>query len=384
MRFETEAVHAGEEPEKQANGDVAVPIHMASTFARKKVDRPTNGYEYSRSGNPTRRALEERLAAIEGGTGALAFASGLAAEATMMFLLSSGGRVVVCNDLYGGTFRLFKKCFSQFGLGFDFVDLGDPGAVDRSLAERTDMMWIESPTNPLLKVYDIKELAGKAHAANRETLVVVDNTFASPYFQRPLDLGADLVVHSTTKYIGGHSDVIGGCAVAKDPDLVERLRFYQNAVGAVPGPQECYLTLRGIKSLHLRMKCHQENALAVAEFLEGHDLVRRVNYPGLRSHPQHELAKRQMSGFSGMVSFELKDGLDPVKVVESTKIFALAESLGGVESLIECPSCMTHASIPREERLRCGLADGLVRLSVGVENKEDLIEDLAQALEKAR
>ncbi len=365
------------------NGDVVVPIHMSSTFARRKVDQPPNGYEYSRSSNPTRKALEERLAAIESGIDALAFASGLAAESTLMFLLRSGGRVVVCNDLYGGTFRLFKRCFSQFGLEFEFIDLADQDAVDTALSQRTDMLWIETPTNPLMRIFDIKALANSAHGANKETLVVVDNTFASPYFQRPLEMGADLVVHSTTKYIGGHSDVIGGCVVGKDVDLMKRLKFYQNAVGAVPGPQECFLTLRGIKTLHLRMRQHEENAMAVAKFLEGHELVERVNYPGLPSHPQHALARRQMSGFSGMMSFVVREGLDPTKVAESTKLFALAESLGGVESLIECPCQMTHASIPREERIRNGLQDGLIRISVGVEAKEDLIEDLEQALERA-
>ncbi|MDW5561860.1 MAG: PLP-dependent aspartate aminotransferase family protein [Methanomassiliicoccus sp.] len=384
MRFETRAVHAGEEPERHANGDVVAPIHMSSTFARNKVSDPPNGYEYSRAANPTRSALENRLAAIEDGAGALAFASGLAAEAMIMFLLRPGDRTVACDDIYGGTFRLFRQCFSNFGMGFDFVDLSDPGLVDSALEERTSMLWIESPTNPLLKVYDIRALARKAHEANPESLVVVDNTFASPYFQRPLELGADLVVHSTTKYIGGHSDVIGGCLVGRDPELVEKLRFYQKSIGAVPGPQECFLTLRGIKTLHLRMRSHAENAMAVARFLEEHELVEKVNYPGLESHPQHELARRQMSGFSGMVSFELKEGLDPRRVVEATKVFSLAESLGGVESLIEYPSLMSHASIPLEERRRSGLRDGLIRLSVGIEAVDDLIEDLDQALAQAK
>jgi cystathionine gamma-lyase len=384
MRIETKGVHVGEGLGKTQNGDVVVPIHLASTFARKKVDEPTNGYEYSRAGNPTRDVLEERLAAIENGAGGLAFASGLAAEATALFLLKSGDRVLVCSDLYGGTFRLFEQCFSQFGLHYRYIDFHDQELVKKELLAGLDMLWIETPTNPLLRVYDIRALAEAAHRQNPRALVVVDNTFASPYFQNPLDLGADLVVHSTTKYIGGHSDVIGGALISHDKAVHERLRFYQKAVGATPSPFDSFLTLRGIKTLHLRMQRHQENALAVAEYLESHELVKKVNYPGLRSHPDHDLAKRQMRGFSGMVSFELEDDADPIRLIESTRVFALAESLGGVESLIEHPASMTHASMPKEDRERVGLGDGLLRISVGIEHKDDLIEDLERALKIAR
>jgi cystathionine gamma-lyase len=384
MRIETKGVHVGEGLEKTQNGDVVVPIHLASTFARRKVDEPTNGYEYSRAGNPTRDVLEERLAAIENGAGGLAFASGLAAEATALFLLKRGDRVLVCSDLYGGTFRLFEQCFSQFGLRFRYIDFHDQELLTKELSEGLDMLWIETPTNPLLRVYDIRALAEAAHHQNPKAFVVVDNTFASPYFQNPLDLGADLVVHSTTKYIGGHSDVIGGALISRDKTVHERLRFYQKAVGATPSPFDSFLTLRGIKTLHLRMQRHQENAMAVAHYLESHELVKKVNYPGLRSHPDHNLAKRQMRGFSGMVSFELNDNAEPVRLIESTKVFALAESLGGVESLIEHPASMTHASMPKAEREKVGLGDGLLRISVGIEHKDDLIEDLEQALNLAR
>ncbi|MFA5311901.1 MAG: PLP-dependent aspartate aminotransferase family protein [Methanomassiliicoccales archaeon] len=381
MRFETKAIHEGEGLGTTENGDVVTPIHMASTFARKRTDEPTNGYEYSRSGNPTRIALEKKLAAIEGGYGALAFASGLAAETTAMFLLRNGARVLVCNDLYGGTYRLFNKCFKQFGLEFTFVDLGDHDHVRKELERPTDMLWIETPTNPLLHIYDIKRLSKLAHERDPRSLVVVDNTFASPYFQRPLEQGADVVVHSTTKYIGGHSDVVGGALIAKDENVFGRLKFYQNALGGIPSPVDSFLTLRGIKTLHVRMERHQENAKAIAEYLSKHDLVRRVHYPGLNSHPQHALAKEQMSGFSGMMSFELVPEADPLSLIESTRVFALAESLGGVESLIEHPSSMTHASIPREEREKAGLSDGLIRLSIGIEAIDDLIADLEQALD---
>jgi cystathionine gamma-lyase len=279
---------------------------------------------------------------------------------------------------------LFEKCFTQFGLRYTYIDFHDQELLEKELSAGLEMLWIETPTNPLLRFYDIKALAEAAHRKNPNALVVVDNTFASPYFQNPLDLGADLVVHSTTKYIGGHSDVIGGALISKDKEIHERLRFFQKAVGATPSPFDSFLTLRGIKTLHLRMQRHQENAMAVAQFLESHELVKKVNYPGLRSHPDHDLAKRQMRGFSGMVSFELTAKADPVKLIESTHIFALAESLGGVESLIEHPASMTHASMPNEDRERCGLGDGLLRISVGIEHKDDLIEDLAQALNAAR
>jgi cystathionine gamma-lyase len=320
---------------------------------------------------------------IEGGIGGLAFASGLAAETTLTFLLRKGARVLVSNDLYGGTFRLFTKCFTPFGVEFEFVDLGDLKELAEQVRGPVDMVWIETPTNPLLRVFDIKTISDLTHAAHPDAVVVVDNTFASPYFQRPLELGADVVVHSTTKYIGGHSDVVGGALVVNDGELLARLRFLQNALGGVASPFDSFLTLRGIKTLPLRMERHQENALAIANYLESNELVKKVNSPGLKTHPDHELAKRQMSGTSGMISFELSDRADPIAFIESTELFALAESLGGVESLIEHPASMTHASIPKEERAKVGLSDGLIRLSVGIEAKEDLLADIEQALAKA-
>lgn len=383
MKPETIAVHSGEEPHYGAGhaGDVVVPIHLSSTFARLQINEPTGGYEYSRSGNPTRHALEKRLAILEGGAGALAFSSGLAAEANALFLLKKGDGILACNDLYGGTHRLFNSCFAQFGLKADYADLRDVGQVQKKVSGK-QMVWIETPSNPLLRIYDIRAISQAVHGENPECIVVVDNTFASPFFQHPLELGADIVVHSTTKYIGGHSDLVGGALIAKNTENFERLRFYQNAIGAVPGPFDCFLALRGLKTLPLRMKAHEENARAIAAFLESDPRVLRVNYPGLESHPQHELAKKQMTGFSGMLSFELVGGFDAAKkLVESTKLFLLAESLGGVESLIEHPASMTHSSIPEKERKTSGLSDGLVRLSVGIEHPTDLIGDLRQALD---
>jgi cystathionine beta-lyase/cystathionine gamma-synthase len=375
--FSTRAIHAGQAPDP-ATGAVAVPIYQTSTFAQDAVGRH-RGYEYARTGNPTRAALETCIAALEGGAHGLAFASGMAAEATIMQLLKPGDHTVAVDDLYGGTYRLFRRVLEPMGLSFSFVDGSDLAAVEKSLTERTRLVWVESPTNPLLKLVDIQAVSKLAHA--RQALVVVDNTFMSPYFQRPLSLGADIVVHSATKYLGGHSDVIGGTLVVNREDLFERLAFLQNAVGGVPGPMDAWLVLRGLKTLAIRMREHDSNARLVAEFLRGHRKVARVFYPGLADHPQRELARRQMSGFGGMISFEVKGGLDPARrVVERTRLFTLAESLGGVESLIELPAAMTHASIPAETRRAQGLADGLVRVSVGIEDAADLISDLDQAL----
>jgi cystathionine gamma-lyase len=381
MRFDTKAVHSGEEVGKSSKfGDVVAPIHMASTFVRTCLEEPMGGYEYSRAANPTRHALEERLAALEGANGALAFSSGMGAELTALLLLGGGKKVVVNEDVYGGTFRLFKDCLNRFKLESSFIDMADPDKADVALSKGADMVWIETPTNPLLRVVDIKAIAKMAHDASDNALVIVDNTFASPYFQRPLELGADIVLYSTTKYISGHSDVIGGALLTNNQEVLEQLRLFQRLSGTIPSPLDCFLILRGIKTLHLRMIRHQENALAVARFLEGHPLVDRVNYPGLESHPQYELARRQMSGFSGMVSFEASPLLDLKKLLESTRVFSLAESLGGVESLIEHPASMTHRGIPLEQRNKAGLSDRLIRLSCGVESKDDLIDDLAEAL----
>jgi cystathionine beta-lyase/cystathionine gamma-synthase len=372
--FATRAIHAGQEPE-QTTGAVAVPIYQTSTFAQEAVG-VNKGYEYARSGNPTRTALETAMAALESGAHGLAFASGLAAETTLMLLLSAGDHVVCGDDVYGGTFRLFDKVFKRHGLSFDFVDTSDPAKVAAAIRPETRMIWLETPTNPLLKLADIAGIAEVA--SGRGILTVVDNTFASPYFQRPLELGADVALHSTTKYMGGHSDVVGGGIVVRDAALAERLRFLQNAAGGVPGPFDSWLVLRGLKTLAVRMRAHAENALTIARFLEEHPAVERVIYPGLASHPQHALAKRQMHGFGGMISLVLRGG-EPAgrAMVGRTKLFTLAESLGGVESLIELPAAMTHASVAGSA---LEVPGGLVRLSVGIEDVEDLQADLEQAL----
>lgn len=380
MRFPTKAIHTGEEPDFSASGDVVVPIHLSSTFARKDVDRPSKGYEYSRSGNPTRHALEKRLAALEGAKHGLAFSSGLGAETTVLASLKKGSHVVAFDDLYGGTKRIFNV-FRAFGVEFTYVDARNPDMVKRAIRKNTDLIWLESPTNPLLKLCDIEaisEIAGKKGVS-----VLVDNTFASPYIQRPLELGADIVLHSTTKYIGGHSDVVGGALTVNNEKIHEKLKFLQNALGPVPSPFDCFLTLRGTKTLALRMERHCENAETVAQYLESHEKVERVFYPGLKSHDQHELAIRQMRRFGGMVSFELKGGLKvSKKFLASLNLFYLAESLGGVESLIESPALMTHAAIPKAEREKAGLRDGLIRASVGIEDKDDLLEDIEGALKR--
>ncbi|MGI8911212.1 MAG: cystathionine gamma-synthase [Rubrobacteraceae bacterium] len=378
MKFATRSIHIGQEADP-ATGATIVPIYQTSTYTQEAPGQH-KGYEYSRTGNPTRAALEECMAALEGADHGLAFASGLAATTAVMSLLSPGDHVVAGDDLYGGTYRLFDKVLKDGnGLAFDYVDTTDPASVEWALRPETKMLWIETPTNPMLTLSDIARLSEMAH--ERGAVVAVDNTFASPYFQRPLDLGADIVVHSTTKYMGGHSDVIGGAVMTSDAGFRERISFYQNAAGGVPGPFDSWIVLRGLKTLAVRMRQHEENALAIAGFLESHPQVETVNYPGLSSHPQHELAKRQMSGFSGMVSFTLKGGAEAAyAAVQKTEVFSFAESLGGVESLITHPATMTHAAIPREQREARGVTDGLLRLSVGIEDAEDLVADLERAI----
>lgn len=376
MKFETLTIHAGQEPDPM-NGAVMTPVYLTSTYKQDGVGRPRQGYEYSRTKNPTRLALENCLAALEGSEYGLAFASGLAATDTILKLLDAGAHVLAGNDVYGGTFRLFDKVLRRFSLDFDFVDTTDPASVADALTPSTRMVWLETPTNPYLRITDIRAVAEIVHAHANKPLLVVDNTFATSYLQRPLELGADIVIHSTTKYLGGHSDVVGGAAVVKDTVLYERLSFLQNAAGAVPGPMDCFLVLRGIKTLPIRMDRHYENAAAVVEFLVKHPKVEKVFYPFLESHPQHVIAKQQMKNGGGMISFTMKDGCDAaIKLVEAAKIFTLAESLGGVESLIEVPAAMTHLSVAGSP---LAVDPGLVRLSVGIEHKDDLLEDLEQA-----
>jgi cystathionine beta-lyase/cystathionine gamma-synthase len=380
--FATRAIHAGQDPDP-ATGAVIVPIYQTSTYAQSEVG-VHKGYDYSRTANPTRSALETCLASLDGGKYGLAFASGMAAEDTLLHLFEVGDHVVVADDVYGGTFRLFRRVLERAGLRFTFVDPTRLEQVRDAFLDTTRLVWLESPTNPLMKVVDISAVSAFAH--ERGAMVAVDNTFASPYCQRPLELGADVVHYSTTKYLGGHSDVVGGALVLSDvlsDDAVhERLRFLQNAVGGVPGPFDSWLVLRGLKTLALRMRQHSANAMDVACWLEQHPRVRRVYYPGLASHPQHGLACAQMrGGFGGMLSFEVVGGVDAARdVARRTRLFTLAESLGGVESLIELPALMTHASLPRERRAEIGIDDGLIRLSVGIEEVEDLQADLAQAL----
>jgi cystathionine gamma-lyase len=378
--FATRAIHVGQGPDS-ATGAVVQPIHLATTFAQEGIGRH-GGYEYTRSNNPTREQLETCLASLEGGRHGLAFASGLAATATALLLLDPGDHVVYMEDAYGGTYRLFDKVMRRYGLSFSAVDATQPEAIEAAVTDHTRLIWIETPTNPLLRVIDI---AGAAVVAHRHgARLAVDSTFATPYIQRPLELGADIVMHSSTKYLGGHSDVLGGCLVTSDDDIAERLRFHQNAVGAVPSPFDCWLLLRGLKTLALRVQRHSDNALAVARHLEAHPSVRAVHHPGLESHPQHQLAVRQMGGvFGGMVSFELADEAAAIRVLEALRLFTLAESLGAVESLAEHPGLMTHTSIPLEERRRIGLAEGLLRLSVGIEDLGDLLADLDHALQQA-
>ena len=377
--FATRAIHAGQDPDP-TTGATIVPIYQTSTYTQE-APGVNKGYEYSRSGNPTRASLEECMASLEGARYGLAFASGLAATtAVMSTLLSPGDHVVAGDDLYGGSYRLFDKVLKQGGgLDFTYADTTDPESVEEALTPETKLLWIETPTNPLLTISDVAALSEMAH--DRGAVVAVDNTFASPYFQNPLALGADIVVHSTTKYMGGHSDVVGGAVMTSNEEFYEGIKFYQNAAGAVPGAFDSWLVLRGLKTLAVRMRQHEENALRVASFLQDHPKVDRVYYPGLPSHPQHALAKRQMRGFSGMVSFTLKGGTEAAyAAMKRTKLFHLAESLGGVESLLTHPATMTHAAIPKEQREARGVTDGLMRLSVGIEDGDDLIADLRDAI----
>ncbi len=381
MEFETKAIHVGEEPDlEKGSGDVVVPIHLSSTFARKKVNEPTQGYEYSRTGNPTRGALEKKLAVLEGAAFGLAFASGMAAESTLAItLLHSGDHVLAFDDLYGGTRRLFNRILDpHFKVEVTYVDARDPQRIKDAIRRQTRLIWLESPTNPLMKICDIAAIAEIARQA--DIPVVVDNTFLSPYFQKPLLLGAKVVVHSSTKYLNGHSDSVGGAVMLSDEALYRQLKFNQNAMGAILSPFDSFLVLRGIKTLSVRMREHERNALRLASYLEQHPEVKKVNYPGLESHPQHTLANRQATGCGGMLSFEIKGGLDEAeRFLESLRVFALAESLGGVESLIEHPALMTHASVPKEVREQVGLTDSLIRVSVGIEHIDDLIADFDQA-----
>lgn len=385
MKFETKVIHVGEEPnfKEGGSGDVVIPIHLSSTFARKKVEEPTQGYEYSRTGNPTRKALERRLASLEDARFGLAFASGMAAETTLtLTMLQAGDHVIAFDDLYGGTRRLFDRILSKnFQVEVSYVDARDPKNINRAIRENTRMIWLETPTNPLMKLCDIQAISEISKKANM--LLVVDNTFMTPYFQNPLLLGADVVVHSTTKYLNGHSDSVGGALMLSDENTYLPLKFNQNATGAILSPFDSFLVLRGIKTLAVRMKEHEKNAQQVADYLQEHPKVKKVNYPGLKSHPQYELAKKQMSGFGGMLSFEIVGGLkEAEQFLGNLKIFSLAESLGGVESLIEHPARMTHASVPPEIRKQIGITDSLIRISVGIENIDDLIKDLDQAFKK--
>lgn len=376
QRFETRAIHAGCEPDS-GTGAIMTPIFQTSTYVQESPGKH-KGYDYSRTHNPTRTALEKNIASLEEGNFGLAFSSGMSAISTITQLLNTGDHVICCDDVYGGTFRLFDKVWKRYGLEFDFTDLTQPQSLERYRKNNTKMIWLESPSNPLLKLVDIEAVALIAKKNN--ILVVVDNTFATPFFQKPLKFGADIVMHSTTKYLNGHSDVIGGALVVNDQGLYDKLQFLQNAAGGVPGPFDCFLVLRGIKTLPVRMERHAGNAMKVAQFLENHPKVRRVIYPGLRSHPQHELARKQMAGFGGIITFFIKGGLDAARrFLERVKIFSLAESLGGVESLIEHPAIMTHASLPKEVREKVGISDELIRISVGLENVDDLIEDIEKA-----
>ncbi len=374
----TKAIHAGQSPDP-STGAIMTPIYATSTYVQKSPG-VHQGYEYSRTQNPTRNAYERCVAALESGTDGFAFASGLAAAATVLEMLDSGAHIIAMDDLYGGTFRLFDKVRKRSaGLQFSFIDMTQPGAIEAAIQPNTKMIWVETPTNPMLKLVDLAEVARIAKA--RGLVSVVDNTFASPILQRPIELGCDIVLHSATKYLNGHSDIVGGVLVTANAEIAKQLSFLQNAVGAVQGPFDSFLALRGLKTLHLRVERTCQNALEIARFLEAHSAVEKVIYPGLASHPQHALAKAQMSGFGGIISVVVKGGLAAAtKMLERCELFALAESLGGVESLIEHPAIMTHASIPAEKRAELGMSDGLIRLSVGVEDVADLIAELTAAL----
>ncbi|TMQ58607.1 MAG: PLP-dependent transferase [Candidatus Eisenbacteria bacterium] len=376
MGFSTDAVHAGQEPDP-ATGSVTIPIYQTSTYVQEELGKH-KGFEYARTQNPTRFALEKNVATLERGARGFAFASGMAAITAVAYLLRSGDHVVASNNMYGGTYRLFEKVLASYGLTFTYVNTGDLKATDAAFRPHTRMLFVETPTNPSMIVSDLGALAELARS--RKALLTVDNTFMTPYFQRPIELGAHLVVHSTTKYLNGHSDMIGGVVVSNEQAASERLQFVQNAAGAVPGPFDCWLCLRGIKTLALRMERHNQSASAIAEWLAGQSKLKRVFYPGLKSHPGHELHKRQASGFGGMIAFDTGSLERGAAFLRRTRLFALAESLGGVESLISHPATMTHASVPKSERESVGLTDGLVRISVGIEDLDDLIRDLDGAL----
>ena len=378
MKFNTKVIHGGQQHEP-ATGAVNVPVFLTSTFAQKSPGQLISGYEYSRGANPTRQALEDSLASIENGTRGLAFGSGLAAIDCVLKLLNPGDEVIAVDDLYGGSYRMFTRLFEKYHLKFTFIGFDNVEQLEEVITDKTKLIWLETPTNPLMKLVDIKMVADTVKG--KDILVAVDNTFATPYIQKPLDLGADIVMHSATKYLGGHSDVIAGALIAKDAELGEKLHFIQFASGGILGPHDSYLVLRGIKTLALRMQRHSDNGFQIAKYLENHSLVDKIFYPGLSSHPQYDLATKQMTEFGGMVSFTFKSGKkeDAVKFLENIKVFTLAESLGGVESLANLPALMTHASIPEEKRAILGITDDLVRLSVGIEDAEDLIADLEQA-----
>lgn len=375
--FSTRAIHAGQIPDA-STGAIMTPVYLTSTYVQSSPG-VHKGYEYSRTSNPTRKSFEDCLADLEDGTQGFAFASGCAATTTVLHLLKQGDHIIAGDDLYGGTFRLFDKVLRHKGLNFTYLDLTKPESLMEALRPETKMIWIETPTNPTLKLVDIERICEIVQ--KKDILVCVDNTFMSPYFQKPLTLGADIVVHSTTKYIGGHSDMVGGAAVTNKKNIAEQLAFLSNSMGAIQSPFDAFLSLRSLKTLPVRMRAHEENALKVAQFLESHPKVEWLRYPGLPSHPQYELARRQMSGFGGMITFGIKGGLESARrFLESVRIFALAESLGGVESLVEHPAIMTHASVPVEIRQQLGIDDGLIRLSVGIENGDDLLDDLKLAL----
>ncbi len=378
LKFNSKTIHGGQEPDA-AFGAVMPPIYQTSTYAQT-TPGGHKGYEYSRSANPTRTALERSLASIESGEYGLAFASGLAAIDAVIKLLSPGDEVVSTNDLYGGSYRLFKQVFEKFGITFHFIGMGEVARIEEKINKNTKLIWVETPTNPMMNVINIKAVA--ALAKKHKILLAVDNTFATPYLQRPLELGADIVMHSATKYLGGHSDVVVGALIVRDKELADKLYFIQNASGAVCGPMDSFLVLRGIKTLHVRMQRHCENGEAIARYLKKHSRIEKVYWPGFEEHPNHEVAKSQMSDFGGMISFIPKGSnfKDAVKIVEKLKVFTLAESLGGVESLAGHPASMTHASIPKEEREKSGVVDSLIRLSVGIEDVDDLIADLEQAI----
>ncbi|AGB15997.1 cystathionine beta-lyase/cystathionine gamma-synthase [Halovivax ruber XH-70] len=379
-RFETRSIHAGQEPDAET-GALMTPIHANSTYEQ---DAPGDhrGYEYSRTGNPTRSDLEANLASLENADNGRCFASGMGAINTVLNTLSAGDHVVTGNDVYGGTHRIFTQVYEEYDIEFTFVDMTDLEAIEAGFRENTELLWLETPTNPLMSIVDIEGASAIAH--DHDAICAIDNTFATPYLQRPLDLGADVVSHSLTKYLSGHSDVVGGALLTNDSDLDERFGFYQNAVGATPGPFESFLVLRGTKTLPVRMDRHCENARRIASWLDDHADVERVHYPGLESHPGHDLAAQQMDDFGGMLSFELDATMDEAgAVVSNTEVFTLAESLGGVESLIEQPAPMTHAAVPRDERIAAGLTDGLIRVSVGIEHVDDQLADLEQAIDVA-